>query len=137
MNKKEDASVCLTHPPAFSLRCLADSNCCRRFCRPLTKPLIQGTKVIYNFTIYNLLFYYSCLSFVELRCKDTTKCEKRKVKSEKISVYCLFFLSPFTFCLLYQDFSPTYYIYTARQVLVCDSLSCETIGSIFILWLEL
>ena len=24
-------------------RCLADSNCCRRFCRPLTKPLIQGT----------------------------------------------------------------------------------------------
>ena len=28
----------------FSLkRCLADSNCCRRFCRPLTKPLIQGT----------------------------------------------------------------------------------------------
>ena len=26
-----------------ALRCLADSNRRRRFCRPLTKPLIQGT----------------------------------------------------------------------------------------------
>ena len=26
------------------LRCLADSNRRRRFCRPLTKPLIQGTE---------------------------------------------------------------------------------------------
>ena len=26
-----------------TLRCLADSNRRRRFCRPLTKPLIQGT----------------------------------------------------------------------------------------------
>ena len=26
------------------LRCLADSNRRRRFCRPVTKPLIQGTK---------------------------------------------------------------------------------------------
>ena len=28
----------------FFVRCLADSNRRRRFCRPLTKPLIQGTK---------------------------------------------------------------------------------------------
>lgn len=28
------------------LRCLADSNRRRRFCRPLTKPLIQGTLLL-------------------------------------------------------------------------------------------
>ena len=32
------------------VRCLADSNCCRRFCRPLTKPLIQGTLIACLFT---------------------------------------------------------------------------------------
>ena len=49
-NKKADAeNICF-------LRFLADSNRRTRFCRPLTKPLIQGTmsgaKVIF-FLIYN------------------------------------------------------------------------------------
>ena len=36
--------VSATHPNFQSLRFLADSNRRTRFCRPLTKPLIQGTK---------------------------------------------------------------------------------------------
>ena len=114
-------------------RCLADSNCCRRFCRPLTKPLIQGTNKIYNLTISlillnkgaivvaesNLLFERKQTSFVELRCKGTTKSEKRKVKREKfLSLrYFFSFYSGFAcFSLLHEDFSSTFYIYTARQV---------------------
>ena len=44
----------------FALRCLADSNRRRRFCRPLTKPLIQRTKP------YNL-----CLLW-KSECKGST-----------------------------------------------------------------
>ena len=36
--------VSATHPNFLPLRFLADSNRRTRFCRPLTKPLIQGTK---------------------------------------------------------------------------------------------
>ena len=38
----------------FWWRCLADSNRRAWFCRPLTKPLIQGTTIIYNLTNCNL-----------------------------------------------------------------------------------
>ena len=41
VNKKMKAEIPRKEIPA--LRCLADSNRRRRFCRPLTKPLIQGT----------------------------------------------------------------------------------------------
>ena len=37
--------VSATHPNFQSLRFLADSNRRTRFCRPLTKPLIQGTNL--------------------------------------------------------------------------------------------
>ena len=37
--------VSATHPNFLPLRFLADSNRRTRFCRPLTKPLIQGTKI--------------------------------------------------------------------------------------------
>ena len=37
------------------LRCLADSNRRRRFCRPLTKPLIQGT--VFKFDCKGMIFY--------------------------------------------------------------------------------
>ena len=40
--------VSATHPNFLPLRFLADSNRRTRFCRPLTKPLIQGTNV-FNF----------------------------------------------------------------------------------------
>ena len=39
--------VSATHPNFQSLRFLADSNRRTRFCRPLTKPLIQGTKFLF------------------------------------------------------------------------------------------
>ena len=42
----EEGSVSIKKSEPFlipTLRCLADSNRRRRFCRPLTKPLIQGT----------------------------------------------------------------------------------------------
>ena len=37
--------VSATHPNFLPLRFLADSNRRTRFCRPLTKPLIQGTNI--------------------------------------------------------------------------------------------
>ena len=40
MKKKSAPARCRS---VFFWRCLADSNRRRRFCRPLTKPLIQGT----------------------------------------------------------------------------------------------
>ena len=41
--KKEKSSPPIWRTALFWWRCLADSNRRRRFCRPLTKPLIQGT----------------------------------------------------------------------------------------------
>ena len=40
--------VSATHPNFLPLRFLADSNRRTRFCRPLTKPLIQGTNYEVN-----------------------------------------------------------------------------------------
>ena len=40
--------VSATHPNFLPLRFLADSNRRTRFCRPLTKPLIQGTRTLCN-----------------------------------------------------------------------------------------
>ena len=42
--KRKSGTPLFTGIPDFSERCLADSNRRGRFCRPLTKPLIQGTK---------------------------------------------------------------------------------------------
>ena len=86
--KREQAVVC----SLFRWRCLADSNRRRRFCRPLTKPLIQGTmavisdlrlqryninsylpKLLSTFFVQNnafrlfLCFYY-CISVLSFLC---------------------------------------------------------------------
>ena len=45
--KKNPETLCLSRFQDFTERCLADSNRRRRFCRPLTKPLIQGTKLAF------------------------------------------------------------------------------------------
>lgn len=55
--------VSATHPNFQSLRFLADSNRRTRFCRPLTKPLIQGTNISF-FACYRL--------FPDCECKGTT-----------------------------------------------------------------
>ena len=55
--------VSATHPNFLPLRFLADSNRRTRFCRPLTKPLIQGTNISF-FACYRL--------FPDCECKGTT-----------------------------------------------------------------
>ena len=55
--------VSATHPNFLPLRFLADSNRRTRFCRPLTKPLIQGT----NVSIFRLQPL-----FLDCECKGTT-----------------------------------------------------------------
>ena len=55
--------VSATHPNFLPLRFLADSNRRTRFCRPLTKPLIQGT---------NVSFFRLQPLFLDCECKGTT-----------------------------------------------------------------
>ena len=63
------------------LRCLADSNRRRRFCRPLTKPLIQGTVA----------------SFLICGCKGTTF-------YLFYQMFCTLFSLSFCFYLLFPSF---------------------------------
>lgn len=63
------------------MRCLADSNRRRRFCRPLTKPLIQGTVA----------------SFLICGCKGTTF-------YLFYQMFCTLFSLSFCFYLLFPSF---------------------------------
>ena len=65
------------------MRCLADSNRRRRFCRPLTKPLIQGTVA----------------SFLICGCKGTTF-------YLFYQMFCTLFSLSFCFYLLFPYFIP-------------------------------
>lgn len=65
------------------MRCLADSNRRRRFCRPLTKPLIQGTVA----------------SFLICGCKGTTF-------YLFYQMFCSLFSLSFCFYLLFPYFIP-------------------------------
>ena len=56
---KKNSEISHSDISESSLRFLADSNRRTRFCRPLTKPLIQGTDV-------------RCTYFSQMRCKGTT-----------------------------------------------------------------
>ena len=60
-NKKADAeNICF-------LRFLADSNRRTRFCRPLTKPLIQGTVVLsFPFDTAKVVLFYYMQNFLPL-----------------------------------------------------------------------
>ena len=53
-----------------SLRFLADSNRRTRFCRPLTKPLIQGTKM------FAALVFLKCVAKVQLFLKPAIPSER-------------------------------------------------------------
>ena len=71
----------------FFVRCLADSNRRRRFCRPLTKPLIQGT----NFPKTDCAFSNAGAKVV--RFFETTK------------FFCYFFVQQHDFFLFSHSFA--------------------------------
>ena len=83
-SKKENSETfCLSRFPNFSARCLADSNRRRRFCRPLTKPLIQGTNlecgckgsnIIRHCQIFFLFFVPTILFFPFGSLSDVFQC---------------------------------------------------------------
>ena len=93
-------------------RCLADSNRRRRFCRPLTKPLIQGTVA----------------SFLICGCKGTTF-------YLFYQMFCTLFSLSFCFYLLFPSFilffSLSYPFFFA--VLACRRLLCPFFWSVIAL----
>ena len=93
------------------LRCLADSNRRRRFCRPLTKPLIQGTVA----------------SFLICGCKGTTF-------YLFYQMFCTLFSLSFCFYLLFPSFifffSLSYPFFFA--VLACRRLSRPFFWSVIV-----
>ena len=76
------------------MRCLADSNRRRRFCRPLTKPLIQGTVA----------------SFLICGCKGTTFYLFYQMFCTLFSLsFCFYLLFP-SFILFLSLFYPFFYL---------------------------
>ena len=74
----------------FSVRCLADSNRRRRFCRPLTKPLIQGT----NFKIGckgNAFILYGQIFRMFFCCSHDFSVRTPRIRSRDCFVPWLFY----------------------------------------------
>ena len=63
-NRKNANRLNIQHDWHFQVeeRCLADSNRRSRFCRPLTKPLIQGTKTGISPKSFAKLVYFCVLT---------------------------------------------------------------------------
>ena len=74
--------VSATHPNFQSLRFLADSNRRTRFCRPLTKPLIQGT---------NMSFYACIVCFSIAVAKVRLFFESASVSMKNFDEIAIFF----------------------------------------------
>ena len=74
--------VSATHPNFQSLRFLADSNRRTRFCRPLTKPLIQGT---------NLSFFACIVCFSIAVAKVRLFFESASVSMKNFDEIAIFF----------------------------------------------
>ena len=100
------------------MRCLADSNRRRRFCRPLTKPLIQGTVA----------------SFLICGCKGTTFYLFYQMFCTLFSLsFCFYLLFP-SFILFLSLFYPFFYLSYPFffAVLACRILSRPFFWSVIV-----
>ena len=88
--------VSATHPNFLPLRFLADSNRRTRFCRPLTKPLIQGTNI-------SIFACYRCFSIAVAKVQPFF--ESASISKKNFDEIAIFFHLDIFFheCYIHMD----------------------------------